>query len=75
MKDKIGYRKYRKKIDEILKNENNKLVGEITFYYDTDKDGIVMTHITTNPKELALMIKFLAERTGKFHRTDLGELK
>ena len=74
------YRKYREKIDDIMKNNKNTLVGEFTIY--TDKNRWILTHFVSgltllNRQTIAYFLNqiLLGTEDDNVKRTDLGALK
>ena len=79
---KQAYKKYRKKIDNIMKNNKHMLVGEFTIYTDEEKKGWVLTHFVTeltlfNRKKVTYFLSqlLLGTEDDSIKAIDLGKLK
>ena len=76
------YKSYREKINSILKNKKNVLLGDFTIYYDPQKRGIIILHFTPAISELYRKqnqikenIKKIFSKKYKLEKIDLGKLK
>ena len=82
---KKEYKNYRNKIEEILNNKDNEVVGEFTFYYSKKQEGIIMTHLINEIVSktikirkviMSMILHFLSGIDNKYIKeTNLGDLK